>query len=50
MKEGLLIVLLILLPIATAEAECNIFLTEDRKLLDMKFFGKVKIDQQLTQS
>ncbi len=30
---------------SAAEAECDIFLTEDRKLLDMKFFGKVKIDQ-----
>lgn len=30
---------------SAAEAECDIFLTEDRKLLDMKFFGKLKIDQ-----
>ncbi len=30
---------------SAAEAECNLFLTEDKKLLDMKFFGKVKIDQ-----
>lgn len=26
-----------------AEAECDIFLTEDKELLDMKFFGKTKI-------
>ena len=30
---------------SAAEAECDVFLTEDKKLLDMKFFGKVKIDQ-----
>jgi|SRR3989344_1366301 len=30
---------------SAAEAECDTFLTEDRKLLDMKFFGKVKINQ-----
>ncbi|OGH10997.1 MAG: hypothetical protein A2857_00485 [Candidatus Levybacteria bacterium RIFCSPHIGHO2_01_FULL_36_15] len=30
---------------SAAEAECDIFLTEDKKLLDMKFFGKVKIEQ-----
>mgnify|MGYP001579995538 CR=1 FL=1 len=30
---------------SAAEADCDVFLTEDRKLLDMKFFGKVKIDQ-----
>lgn len=29
---------------SAAEAECDIFLTEDQKLLDMKFFGKVKIE------
>lgn len=28
---------------SAAEAECDVFLTEDKKLLDMKFFGKVKI-------
>ena len=28
---------------SAAEAECDIFLTEDRKLLTMNFFGKVKI-------
>src|SRR5258708_2399751 len=26
---------------SAAEAECDIFLTEDKKLLSMKFFGKV---------
>lgn len=29
---------------SAAEAECDIFLTEDKKLSDMKFFGKVRID------
>src|SRR3989338_4486963 len=28
---------------SAAEAECDTFLTEDRKLLDMKFFGKTRI-------
>lgn len=28
---------------SAAEGECDIFLTEDRKLLNMKFFGKVRI-------
>ncbi len=28
---------------SAAEAECDIFLTEDQKLIKMKFFGKVKI-------
>ncbi len=28
---------------SAAEAECDVFLTEDQKLLDMKFFGKAKI-------
>lgn len=28
---------------SAAEAECDIFLTEDRGLLDMKFFGKTHI-------
>jgi len=28
---------------SAAEADCDIFLTEDKKLLGMKFFGKVKI-------
>lgn len=26
-----------------AESECDFFLTEDKKLLDMKFFGKTQI-------
>lgn len=29
---------------SAAEGECEIFLTEDKKLLRMKFFGKVKIN------
>lgn len=28
---------------SAANAECNIFLTEDKRLLEMKFFGKVRI-------
>jgi len=28
---------------SAAEAECDIFLTDDKKLLKMKFFGKVRI-------
>lgn len=28
---------------SAAEAECDLFLTEDRNLLRMKFFGKTKI-------
>lgn len=28
---------------SAAEAECNYFLTNDKKLLKMKFFGKTKI-------
>ena len=28
---------------SAANAECDIFLTEDKKILDMKFFGKIKI-------
>lgn len=28
---------------SAAIAECDVFLTEDKKLLEMKFFGKVKI-------
>jgi len=28
---------------SAAEAECDLFLTEDRKLLDLKFFGKTQI-------
>ena len=29
---------------SAAEAECDVFLTEDKKLLHIKFFGKVRID------
>lgn len=32
---------------SAAEAEANLFLTEDRKLLDMKFFGKTRIVKEL---
>jgi len=28
---------------SAARAECNLFLTDDKELLKMKFFGKVKI-------
>jgi len=28
---------------SAAEAECDLFLTEDKKLLDLKFFGKTRI-------
>src|ERR1700748_1225318 len=28
---------------SAASAECDLFLTEDKKLLEMKFFGKVRI-------
>ena len=28
---------------SAAEAECDIFLTADKKLLDMKFFGKTRV-------
>lgn len=31
---------------SAAEAECDFFLTLDKKLLDMKFFGKTKIIQE----
>ena len=33
---------------SAAEAECDFFLTSDKKLLDMKFFGKTKILSSLT--
>lgn len=29
---------------SAAEADCNIFLTNDKKIKDLKFFGKVKIN------
>ena len=32
---------------SAAEAECDLFLTEDKKLLKMKFFGKTRILQNL---
>ena len=34
---------------SAAEAECDLFLTEDKKLLDLKFFGKTKIANSMTQ-
>lgn len=33
--------------LSAAEAECDIFLTQDKKLLLMKFFGKVKIEESI---
>lgn len=33
---------------SAAEAGCDFFLTSDKKLLDMKFFGKTKILSSLT--
>lgn len=32
---------------SAAEAECDLFLTEDRKLLDLKFFGKMQMANSL---
>ena len=32
---------------SAVEAECDMFLTSDRKLLNMKFFGKARIVQEL---
>jgi len=32
---------------SAAEAECNYFVTSDKKLLKMKFFGKTKIADQI---
>ena len=32
---------------SAAEAECDLFLTEDKKLLNMKFFGKVRIASEI---
>jgi predicted nucleic acid-binding protein len=32
---------------SAAASECDVFLTEDKKILDMKFFGKVKITSKL---
>ncbi len=33
---------------SATEADCEIFLTNDKKLLKMKFFGKTKISDHLT--
>ena len=33
---------------SAAEAQCDIFLTSDTKLLNMKFFGKAKIESILS--
>ncbi len=30
---------------SAVEADCNLFLTEDKKLLKLKFFGKVRLDK-----
>lgn len=35
---------------SAAEAECDIFLTEDKKLLSLAFFGKTKIASTLPSS
>ncbi len=35
---------------SAALSECNFFLTEDRKLLDMKFFGKTQIIYEINNS
>ena len=32
---------------SASETECDIFLTSDRKLLDLKFFGKMQIIKKL---
>lgn len=32
---------------SAAEADCDIFLTEDQNLLDMKFFGRTRISSRL---
>lgn len=33
---------------SAAEAECDIFLTADKKLLDLKFFGKTRINSDVS--
>lgn len=33
---------------SAAQAECDVFLTEDRELLDLTFFGKTKVLQKLS--
>lgn len=35
---------------SAAQAECNFFLTEDRKLLDLRFFGKTQIATSIATS
>ena len=35
---------------SAANGDCNYFLTRDKKLLDMKFFGKTKIVKSLEQN
>lgn len=35
---------------SAAEAECDYFLTADKKLLEMKFFGKARIVQKIPTS
>lgn len=32
---------------SASEADCDIFLTEDKKLLNLKFFGKAKITAEI---
>lgn len=32
---------------SAAEADCDIFITNDKKLLNLKFFGKTRISQEL---
>lgn len=32
---------------SAAEAECDLFLTEDKKLRDLAFFGKTRIDNKV---
>jgi predicted nucleic acid-binding protein len=34
---------------SAAEAECDLFLTEDKKLLDLKFFGKTQVVNSISQ-
>ena len=33
---------------SAAEEDCNLFLTSDKKILAMKFFGKVKIAGEIS--
>lgn len=35
---------------SAAEADCDFFLTSDRKILDLKFFGKVQILPEISSS